>query len=75
MQDNRYPTVTPPWQILSDDERASLSNLVQGREMPYPADPSAPLGTAANALTADEMDTISTWIEQGAVIPANGCGQ
>jgi hypothetical protein len=75
VEDNRYPTVVPAWTILSDDERAALSNQIQGREMPYPSDPSAPPGSGSNGLTVDEMDTISTWIEQGAAIPANGCAQ
>jgi hypothetical protein len=70
---NRYPLVTPPWSPMSDDERTTLSNYVQGREMPYPADPSASLDSATAPLTWDELDTVSTWIQQGASIPAVGC--
>jgi hypothetical protein len=71
---NRYPEVTPAWSLLSDDERATLSNYVQGREMPYPADPSAPLDSSATSpLTGDELDTVSMWIQQGAGIPGAGC--
>jgi hypothetical protein len=73
IQNNRYPLVTPPWSLMSDDERATLSNYVPGREMPYPADPSAPLDSATAPLTGDELDTVSTWIQQGAGIPAAGC--
>jgi hypothetical protein len=72
--DNRYPEVTPAWSLLSDDERATLSNYVQGREMPYPVDPSAPLDSSATSpLTGDELDTVSMWIQQGAGIPGAGC--
>jgi len=73
VQDNRYPLVTPAWSLLSDSERATLSNYVQGREMPYPVDPSAPLDAATSPLTGDELDTVSLWIMQGAGIPAAGC--
>jgi hypothetical protein len=70
---NRYPQVTPAWSLLSDDERATLSNYVQGREMPYPGDPSASLDSATSPLTGDELDTVSAWIQQGAGIPGSGC--
>ncbi|MGH7296617.1 MAG: hypothetical protein ACRELB_16885, partial [Polyangiaceae bacterium] len=70
VQFNRYPTLTPAWAPLSDDERATLANVVPGREMPYPVDPSVG-GTSATSLTADELDTVSTWIAQGA--PTGGC--
>jgi len=73
VQNNRYPLVTPAWSLLSDAERATLSNYVQGREMPYPADPSVPLDAATSPLTGDELDTVSTWIQQGAGIPGAGC--
>jgi hypothetical protein len=70
---NRYPLVTPAWGPMSDDERTTLSDYVQGREMPYPADPSASLDSATAPLTWDELDTVSTWIQQGATIPGAGC--
>ncbi|HEY3815703.1 MAG TPA: hypothetical protein VGL81_00950 [Polyangiaceae bacterium] len=73
VEDNRYPLVTPAWALLSDSERATLSNYIQGREMPYPVDPSAPLDSTTAPLTGDELDTVSTWILQGAGIPAAGC--
>ena len=38
---DRYPTLSPAWTPLSDDERATLANYVLGREMPYPVDPGA----------------------------------
>jgi hypothetical protein len=70
---NRYPLVTPAWSPISDDERATLANYIPGREMPYPADPTAPLDQATTPLTADELDTVGAWIQQGASIPAAGC--
>ena len=73
VEDNRYPLVTPAWTLLSDTERATLSNYVQGREMPYPTDPSAPLDSATAPLTGDELDTVSLWILLGAAIPGAGC--
>ena len=73
VEDNRYPLVTPPWTLMSDSERATLSDYVQGREMPYPADPSASLDSATSPLTGDELDTVSLWIQQGAGIPGAGC--
>jgi hypothetical protein len=73
VQNNRYPAVTPAWTLMSDSERATLANYVQGREMPYPMDPSAPLDSATAPLTGDELDTVSLWIQQGAGIPGAGC--
>jgi hypothetical protein len=75
VQTNRYPLVTPAWTLMSNDERATLSNFILGREMPYPTDPSVtPDGGASPApLTVDQLDTVSTWIQQGAPIPAAGC--
>jgi hypothetical protein len=63
------PTMGPmhmvAWQPLSDAERAVLSNLVPGREMPFPDDPSAPLGPSPSfSLTLDEMELLSRWIGQ-----------
>jgi hypothetical protein len=76
VQENRYPLVTPAWTRMSDAERATLSNYIQGREMPYPSDPSAtPDGSTSPApLSVDELDTVSAWILQGAGIPSAGCG-
>lgn len=73
VENNRYPLVTPAWSLLSDAERATLANYIQGREMPYPVDPSAPLDLATAPLTGDELDTVSLWIQQGAGIPGAGC--
>ena len=55
---------TIPFQPLSDAERAVLSNLVPGREMPYPTDPKAPLSAASGTLTVDELERVSLWIGQ-----------
>lgn len=63
---------------LSDDERARLSNMVLGREMPYPADPGNSLAmNAANSLTLTEaeLERISLWLAQtppaGGLLPAS----
>jgi hypothetical protein len=62
------PTMGPmhliPWQPLSGDERARLSNIIPGREMPFPGDPSAPLDQPQNTLTPDELELIARWIAQ-----------
>jgi hypothetical protein len=75
VQDNRYPGVAPAWTVMSDEERATLSNYILGREMPYPLDPSAAPGGSTNpaTLSVDELDTVSAWILQGASIPSAGC--
>jgi hypothetical protein len=49
------------WTPLSDTERATLSGLIPGREMPIP-----PL---AMPLSVDQLETISLWIAQGARVP------
>jgi hypothetical protein len=53
-----------PWQGISPSERGALSDLIPGREMPYPVDPSAPLDVARSQMTLDEMERISRWISQ-----------
>jgi hypothetical protein len=58
------------WQPLSQAERAVLSNLVPGREMPFPADPTVPLTQVASQLSCDDLQRISLWITQGAVVPS-----
>ncbi len=59
------------WQPSSSDlastwvgRNTSLSEYVLGREMPYPADPSAPLSQNTAALTIDQLELISRWIAQ-----------
>jgi hypothetical protein len=76
-----YPTLTPEWSLLSSVERSTLSDYVAGREMPFPsASASGSLPDPANgdvspaSLTADELETVSAWILQGAGIPGAGCG-
>lgn len=61
---------TAAWGDMSDSERATLTNMVQGREMPFPANPMAPLGTAAEPLTLDELELVSDWILEGAPVSA-----
>ncbi len=58
-----------PIEPLSNSERAILASLVPGREMPFPADPAAPLTAAGAQLTVDQLELVSTWIAQGAVVP------
>jgi hypothetical protein len=58
-----------PWSPLADSERATLSDWIPGREMPYPVDPSVVPGTTNDPLTVDEMQTVSLWILQGAAVP------
>jgi len=65
VQDDLYDL---PWAPLSDGERATLSNLIPGREMPFPTDPNAPLAGASAPLTLDETDRMSLWILQGATV-------
>jgi hypothetical protein len=57
------------WSVLSPTEVATLSDFVLGREMPFPVDAGAAPGTSPNVLTADQMETISLWILQGASVP------
>ncbi len=54
------------WQPLSGSERSILANLVVGREMPYPATPTS---EPAPGLSIADMETISLWIAQGAIVP------
>jgi hypothetical protein len=61
----------------NDPARATLSNNVLGREMPFPSDPGASLQNAGGApLTIDELERVSRWIAQplpdgGALVPPN----
>ena len=52
------------WQPLSDGERATLADLVPGREMPFPGDPSLPVSSAQGTLTVAELERVSQWIAQ-----------
>ena len=56
-------------------EWAVLSNLVPGREMPFPGQPLAPLSAGQGAnLSLEELERVSYWIAQAAQgIPAT-CG-
>ena len=53
---------------LSDSERFTLSNLVPGREMPFPALVGAELSQNTLTLSVDELERVSRWIAQ----PQNG---
>jgi hypothetical protein len=72
------PFHTVAWQPLSDTERSRLSNLIPGREMPYPGDPSQALNQASNTLTLNELELVSAWIGQvrtgGAPLVPATCG-
>jgi len=57
------------WQPLSDAERAALSDLVPGREMPFPTNPD-PRQPSTAALTVDELERVSLWIAEGAPTPS-----
>jgi hypothetical protein len=61
-----------PWQPLSSTERATLSNLIPGREMPYPASLDAGIGTG---VSVDTLERISLWISQGAGPIPTSCPQ
>jgi hypothetical protein len=74
------PVVIPPidvsgvhsplaWAGISLGERATLSNYILGREMPFPP-PAAQLNPTNDPLTLDEMERMSLWIAQGASAPA-----
>ncbi|MGH7270637.1 MAG: hypothetical protein ACREJ3_09420, partial [Polyangiaceae bacterium] len=54
---------------LSASERATLSSFIPGREMPFPSDPGAPLDAPGAQLSIAQIETISTWIAQGAAVP------
>ena len=73
------PVVPPPVDVggahggvafnaISATERATLSNYILGRQMPFP--PAAP-PSQQTGLTVDEMERLSLWIAQGASAPAN----
>jgi hypothetical protein len=51
-------------QPLSDSERLTLSNLVPGREMPYPLLVGAALSQNTQTLSLDELRLVSRWIAQ-----------
>jgi hypothetical protein len=59
------------WQPLSGAERTRLANFIPGREMPFPPNPSAPLGTSGASLKLDQLENVSLWIAQGAKVAAS----
>ena len=73
------PTMPPPtdvsgahslaWKGISDAERATLSNYILGREMPFPPPSGTPLQDTNDPLTLDELERMSLWIAQGAPTP------
>jgi len=64
---------TEPWGDMGESERGTLANMVQGREMPFPANPGQEpgQGVAPEALTLDELELVNDWILEGA--PVNAC--
>jgi hypothetical protein len=58
-------------EALSTRERAILASLIPGREMPFPTNPAAPLTAAGAQLTIEQLETVSSWIAEGAVVPAS----
>lgn len=61
---------TEPWGDMSASERATLANMVPGREMPFPSDPGAQPGQALEPLTLDELEEMSNWMLEGAPVSA-----
>ena len=59
-------------QPLPDDERARLSDMVLGREMPYPGDPRNGINPAGLSLV--QMETLNAWISEGAPLPQGDAG-
>ena len=66
-QDGFQPAVS--YAVLSDGERARLSDFIPGNVMPYPPDPGS--DDRRENLTVGEVQRISTWIAQGA--PTSEC--
>ncbi len=77
------PVVVPPVDVsgahgpfalttISVAERATLSNYILGREMPFPPPP-ALLNPSTAPLTLSELERLSLWISQGAAAPASPC--
>ena len=71
-----YSTATS---AASDDERARLSEQIEGNVMPYPyfnADGTENL-TGSQPLTLDELERLSQWIQQGASVQdcSTACSQ
>jgi hypothetical protein len=58
------------FQVISAAERATLSNYILGRAMPFPP-PVEMLNPTNNPLTLQEMERMSLWIAQGASAPAS----
>ncbi len=59
------------WVPLSEGERATLTNMIPGREMPFPAAPANGIdnpSNVANDLSLDELETMVLWILQGAPV-------
>jgi hypothetical protein len=67
-----YTPSPPTTAVLSSAERATLSNYIPGREMPYPA--SAPTiaegqdAGSTSALSMQELERVRLWIQQGATV-------
>ncbi len=75
------PPVIPPVNVggahggvafnaISDAERATLSNYILGRAMPFPPAGPPSQNPSTDPLTLDEMERMSLWIAQGASAPA-----
>jgi hypothetical protein len=56
------------WVPLSDGERAILASYVSGREMPFPTP--ARTDTGVSPLSVSQMETMSRWIAEGAIVPS-----
>ncbi len=69
------PVIQPPpntqYALISDEERARLSDYVLGKQMPYPPDLGAPANSVDNEqqnLTMPELERVRAWIAAGAVV-------
>jgi hypothetical protein len=61
-------------QDMTPEERARLSDMIIGREMPYPASPAA--GVNPQGLSLGQLETLNAWISEGAPLPQDidaGC--
>jgi hypothetical protein len=66
--DNATNDYAVNWQPMTDDERTRLSDLVPGRQMPFPTDPTQGPDNSDNALHDVDYENLSLWIAQGANI-------
>lgn len=66
----QQPAPLTQYELLSDNERAILSDYVLGQAMPYPLHPATPTDDASLKLnlTMPELERVRAWISAGAVV-------